>query len=410
MLSNTAVINAKTKETPYRLFDGRGMYLEVSPTGSKYWRFKYRFLGKERRMALGIYPDVSLAEARDRREAARKQVAAGIDPAIAKKEQRRQDILNTGNTFEVVAREWHTNQLERWQPKHALTTLRRLENNIFPHIGSRPITEVDAPELLEVLRKVEKRGAFYSAGQLRQLCGQVFMYGIATGRCRHNHAADLDGALKTAKTTHFAALDIKEIPEFLGVLERNDARLYARTRRAIRLLMLVFTRTTELIEAKWSEFDLENAVWVVPASRMKMGKEHVVPLSKQALALLKEQKEETGYYSTEWVFPSQHHPRKPMSNNTILFGIGRMGYKGRMTGHGFRAIARTAIREKLRYDADIIELQLAHAVAGGNKTIAAYDRTKFLDDRKVMMQEWADYLDAIANGGQVIVGDFRKKA
>lgn len=407
MLTNKDVNNAKPDESPYQLSDGRGMYLVISPTGSKYWRFKYRFLNRERRMALGVYPDVSLADAREKREAARKLVAAGVDPAIAKKDQKRRAILNNANTFEAVAREWHANRSERWQPKHAKTTMRRLEANLFPYLGSRPIADIDAPEVLEVLRRVEKRGAFHSAGNLKQFCGQIFRYGIATGRCHRDHAADLKGALKVGKTTHFAALDIKEMPEFLKALENNDARLYDRTRRATRLLMLTLLRTSELIEARWSEIDLENAVWVVPAPRMKMRKEHIVPLSKQALAILEAQKEETGHFNTEWVFPSLHRPQKHMSNNTILFAIGRMGYKKKMTGHGFRALAMSTIKEKLGYRHEVVDRQLAHAP--GNKVDRAYDRAKFLDDREKMMQEWADYLDVVAKSSNVLVGKFQKK-
>lgn len=408
MLTSTAVSKLKPQQKLYRVFDGRGLYLEIMPNGSKYWRFKYRFLGRERRMAFGVFPDVGLAEARERREAARKLVAAGIDPAGARKEERREAIISATNTFEVVAREWHEIQKEKWTPKHAVNVMRRLEIDIFPFIGSRPISEIEPPELLsEVLRRIEGRGALDVATRIKQICGQIFRYGVATGKCKRDASADLRGALKTGKTKHFAALDIKEMPEFLAALERNDARLFARTRRAIRLLMLTFTRTTELIHSTWDEFDLENAMWEIPLERMKMGKPHLVPLSRQALEILREQKAETQHINTPYVFPGQIAPRSPMSNNTILFAIGRMGYKGRMTGHGFRALAMSTIKEKLGYRHEVVDRQLAHAHR--SKVDRAYDRAQFLDERIAMMQRWSDYLDAIASEGKVVVGNFKRR-
>ena len=408
MLTNITCQKAKPKGKPYKLSDSAGLYLLVNPNDNKLWRLKYRHLGKEKMLSFGLYPIVSLAEARERRDAAKKFLSQGVDPSTAKKAEKLQAIRNAGNTFKAIALEWHANQIEKWSPNHALTVMRRFDVDIFPHIGSRPIADIDAPELLELLRIIEKRGALDVAMRVKQICGQIFRYGIATGMCKRDHAADLRGALRTGKVQHFAALDIKEMPAFLQALERNDARLFAQTRRAIRLLMLLFTRTTELIHAKWAEFDIENAQWEIPAERMKMGNSHIVPLSKQAVALLKEQQQETGHLKTDFVFPSQIRPKDPMSNNTVLFAIGRLGYKYRMTGHGFRALARTTIREKLGYEGDVIERQLAHAVA--NKVVRAYDRAQFLDDRKLMMQDWANYLDAVASEGKVIVGDFKKKA
>jgi len=407
-LTNLQCQKAQPGDKPQKLFDGHGLYLEIMPNGAKYWRFKYRHLGKEKRLAFGVYPEVSLAEARDKRSAARKQIAAGVDPSQAKKEAKRLAFLNAENTFEAVAKEWHTNQLERWTKKHGQNVMHFLETDIFPFIGAKPIADVDAPALLEALRKVEKRGAVYTAGRIKQICGQVFRYGIATGRGSRDWSADLKGALKATKVKHFAALEIKEMPAFLQSLEKNDARLYARTQRAIRLLMLTFVRTNELIKATWDEFDLENGQWKIPAERMKMGKPHIVPLSRQVIALLKEQKAETEHFKNcKWVFPSQKRPLDSMSNNTILFAIGRLGYKGRMTGHGFRALAMSTIKEKLGYRHEVVDRQLAHAP--GNKVDRAYDRAKFLDDRHRMMQEWANYLDAIASENKVIVARFGQK-
>ena len=407
MLTNTAINNLKPKKKPYRVYDGHGLYLEVMPNGSKYWRMKYRIHDKEKRLAFGVYPEVSLAEARDKRNKARKLVAEGIDPSTEKKRIKRQAIINAANTFEAVALEWHENQKERWTPHHAVNVMRRLNIDIFPYIGKRPIADIDPPELLEdVLRKIEKRDSLYMASRVKQICGQIFRYGVATGRCKRDPSADLRGALKTGKTKHYSALDIKEMPEFLAALEKNDARLFASTRRAIRLLMLMFTRTTELIHSTWEEFDLVNAMWEIPAERMKMGNPHLVPLSRQTIAILKEQKEETGHLNVPWIFPSQVRPKEPMSNNTVLFAIGRMGYKGRMTGHGFRALAMSTIKEKLGYRHEVVDRQLAHAHR--NKIDRAYDRAQFLDERIVMMQEWADFLDKVAVGGKVVAGKFGK--
>ncbi len=405
-LSDKTCKAAKSKEKPYKLADGGGLYLEVMSNGSKCWRMKYRYLGKEKRLAFGVYPVISLADARTARDRAKKLLAQGIDPSGAKKEERREAIRNAENTFKAVALEWHENQLSRWTPHHALNVSRRFEVDIFPFIGNRPIADIDPPELLEeVLRRIEKRGALDVTARVKQICGQVFRYGIATGRCQRDPTADLKGALKPNQTQHFACLDIKEMPEFLDKLEKNDARLFHRTRRAIRLLMLTFVRTNELINATWDEFDLDNALWEIPGWRMKMRNPHIVPLSRQAVALLREQKEETGHLNTPWVFPSQVRPKDPMSNNTILFAIGRMGYKKRMTGHGFRALAMSNIKEKLGYRHEVVDRQLAHAHK--SKIDRAYDRAQFLDERTTMMQEWADFIDALASGGKIVVGNFK---
>lgn len=405
-LSDKTCKAAKAQEKPYKLADGGGLYLEVMPNGSKCWRMKYRYLGKEKRLAFGVYPVISLADARTARDRAKKLLAQGIDPSGAKKEERREAIRNAENTFKAVALEWHEKQLSRWTPNHALNVTRRFEVDIFPFVGNRPIAEIDPPELLdEVLRRIEKRGALDVTARVKQICGQVFRYGIATGRCQRDPTADLKGALKPNQTQHFACLDIKEMPEFLDKLEKNDARLFHRTRRAIRLLMLTFVRTNELISATWDEFDLDNALWEIPGWRMKMRNPHIVPLSRQAVALLREQKEETGHLNTPWVFPSQVRPKDPMSNNTILFAIGRMGYKKRMTGHGFRALAMSNIKEKLGYRHEVVDRQLAHAHK--SKIDRAYDRAQFLDERTMMMQEWADFIDALASGGKVVVGNFK---
>lgn len=407
-LTDTACKNAKPKEKPYKKGDGGGLYLLVNPDGSKYWRMKYRFLAKEKLLAFGTYPLISLADAREEREKAKKLLAGGIDPATARKDEKKKIVRNAQNTFKAVALEWHENQKGRWSENHANNVLHRLERDIFPFIGTEPIATIEAPDLLDVLRKIEKRGALDIAGRTRQICGQIFRYGIQTGRCKRDPSHDLKGALKTRKTEHFAALEIKEIPAFLQALERNDARLYNRTRRAIKLSMLTFCRPGEIRQARWEEIDLEAKEWVIPAERMKMKRAHIVPLCRQALAILKEQKEETGNLNTPWVFPSQVRPKEPMSDGTVNVAIKKLGYQGRMTAHGFRALARTTIREKLGYDPDVIECQLAHKAAG--PLGEAYNRAQFLDKRRKMMTDWANYLDAIASEGKVIVGDFKKTA
>lgn len=407
-LTDTACKSAKAAEKPYKRFDGGGLYLEVMPNGNKLWRLKYRFLGKEKRISLGTYPIVSLAEAREGRSNAKKLLAKDIDPSTAKRERKREIIRNAQNTFEVVAREWHEKQRERWSKGHAENILHRLEINVFPYIGHRPIAQINPPELMEVLRRIEKRDALELLSSVKQDCGRVFRYGIQTSRCERDAAADLNGAFKTRKATHFRTIDEKDIPAFIKALEKNDARLFARTRRAIWLSLLTFCRPGEIRQAQWSEIDFAMATWTIPAEKMKMRRDHIVPLSKQALAILKEQKEETGALNTEYVFPSQIRPRQCMSDGTVLRGIRRLGFGESMVAHGVRALARTTIRERLGYDSEIIERQLAHKASG--PLGEAYDRTQFLDKRRKMMQEWSNYLDTAASQGKVIAGDFKKQA
>lgn len=398
-LTDAACRSAKPQKTAYKKADGGGLYLHVKPDGAKYWRLKYYFLGTEKLLALGVYPIVSLQEAREKREAAKKLLDAGKDPNSVKKEKKRQSVERHKNTFKAVALEWHECQIGKWTPSHALNVMRRLNVDIFPYIGNRPLADIDPPELLnDVLRRIEKRGALDVTARVKQICGQIFRYGIATGKCQRDPSADLKGALKVGKVNHFATLDIKEIPEFLQTLDRNQARLFARTQRAIKILMLTFVRTNELIHATWDEFDLKKATWEIPGWRMKMRNPHIVPLSRQVIDLLKQQKAETGHLNTNWVFPSQVRPKDSMSNNTILFAIGRMGYKGRMTGHGFRALAMSNIKEKLGYRHEVVDRQLAHAHR--NKIDRAYDRAQFLNERRKMMQEWADYIDRLASRRQ----------
>lgn len=390
-LTDTACRNAKPKDRPYKLGDSGGLHLLVKPTGGRYWRMKYYFLGKEKLLSIGTYPEVSLAEAREKRDHARKQLSNDIDPAQAKRTAKQLKLINSQNTFEAIAREWHANKISTWTLRYGANLLHRLEVDVFPVIGSRPISEIEAPELLAMLRKVESRGALEIAKRLSQTAGQIFRYAIATGRIKHNPVPNLKDALKPTVKGHFAAISIQELPAFLETLDRNDARLYALTRIAIRLMLLTFVRTGELIGAKWSEINLDEAVWIIPAERMKMRNEHIVPLSTQAIALITQLKPLTG--QRQYVFPNQARPSDHMSNNTILGALKRLGYKGKMTGHGFRALAMSTIKEKLGYRHEVVDRQLAHAPR--NKVDAAYDRARFMDERKVMMQEWADYLDRV---------------
>ncbi len=381
--------SAKPAEKPYKLFDGQGLFLDIRPNSSKYWRLKYRINNKEKLLALGVYPEISLLEAREKRREARKMIDGGIDPSHDKKKQKALSQTNSDNTFEAIAREWHDNHKPKWSPRYAEGIMTRLEAYIFPEIGNFPITEIEPPLLLQTIRKIENRPAIEIAKRQLQKCGEVFRYAIATGRAVRDPSSDIKGALRPQQKGHYAALDVKELPRFLSVLGRNEARLYRNTINAIKLIMLTFVRTSELINASWDEIDFERKEWVIPAERMKMGKEHIVPLSSQAIDILHDQKEIAG----DWplVFPSSVRPSQSISNNTILGAIKRMGYQGRMTGHGFRALAMSTIKQELGYRHEVVDRQLAHAPR--NKIDAAYDRALFLKERVKMMQEWADYLD-----------------
>lgn len=401
-LTDKACKSAEPAEKTYKLGDAQGLYLEVAPNGSKYWRLKYRFLGKEKRLALGIYPEVTLLEARQKKDAYRKLLAEGTDPSSTLRQQKLAAIQNAATTFELVAREWHEQNKSKWTADHSKRILERLEKDVFPHIGKLAIADIRPIQVLGALRKIEDRGAHDLAKRSMQYCGQVFRYAVITERSERDPTASLKRVLKPVQRNHYAAIEVDEIPEFLNTLARNDARLFIQTRRAIEILMLTFVRTGELIGAKWSEFNLEGRQWIIPAERMKMRRSHIVPLSNQTARILREQYELTGKW--EWVFPNQAHPRRHMSNMTILKALERLGYKGRMTGHGFRALAMSTIKEKLGYRHEVVDRQLAHAHKSQND--AAYDRSIFLSDRFQMMQEWADYLDKIAKGGNVIKVDF----
>jgi len=379
----------------YRVFDEKGLYVEVTLKGAKRWRFKYRFQGKERLLSVGIYPDVSLKQARERRDDLRKQIADGIDPSHARKAEKQ----STGdqNSFEFVAREWHSKFSADWSESHKSRTLIRLEQNAFPWLGATNINDITAPELLAVLRRIESRGALETAHRVNQICGQVFRYAIATGRAERDPAADLKGALPPAKTKHHPSITD---PIKVGALMRaiQDFTGTIITATALKLSPLVFVRPGELRQAEWSEIDLDNAEWRIPPEKMKMRVVHIVPLSKQAIEALQDIQPLTG--RDKYVFPSNRTITRPMSNNTVNAALRRMGYtKEEMTAHGFRSMASTILNEQ-GWLGDAIERQLAHGESNGVR--AAYNYAQHLPERKKMMQAWADYLDGLASGANVI--------
>jgi integrase len=404
-LTDTKARNAKPKNKQYKLFDKDGLFLLVSPAGGKWWRFKYRFGGKEKLISLGTYPEIGLAKARERRDVARSQVANGIDPSQARKALKAARE-QCENTFEVVAREWHGKFVSTWSPGHAKTILSRLESNVFPWIGPSPINDIKAPELLMVLRRIESRGALETAHRVRGICGQVFRYAVATGRTERDPAADLRGALPPVKPTHHAAItDPEKIGGFLRGIDGYQGSLV--TRCALKLAPLLFVRPGELRQAEWEEIDLEAAEWNIPAKKMKTRQAHSVPLSRQALEILQELKPLTG--AGRYVFPSARTVLRPMSNNAVLGALRRMGIgKDEMSGHGFRAMARTILDEVLQVRVDYIEHQLAHAVKDPNGR--AYNRTAFLEQRREMMQTWADYLDGLKKEAGAKVIPIKKQA
>ena len=398
-LTDMRIRNAKPQEATYKLSDGSGMYLLVTPDGARYWRLDYRYAGKRRTLALGVYPTVTLASARTRREEARGLLAKSIDPGVIKKATKRAAKLASENTFEAIAREWIDKQRNRLAPRYSALILARLEADIFPQIGSRHIADIGAPELLEALRKVEKRGVIETARRLRQTCGQVFRYAIATGRANADPSPSLRGALGSpGRPRGHKAMALKEVPTFLGALAAYDGD--PRTRLALRLMILTFARTTELRAARWSEFEnLERnePLWRIPAERTKMKREHIVPLAPQAVVVLRELRMLPGSATSPCLFPSPSREGF-MSNNTMLYALYRMGYHGRATIHGFRAMASTALNE-MGFRPDVIERQLAHQEQ--NAVRAAYNRAEYLGERRTMMNQWADYLDVLAKGNIV---------
>ena len=392
-LTDTVIRKARAKHTVYRLTDGGGLYLQITPAGGRLWRWKYRFDGREKLMSFGSYPDVSLSLARERHVEARKLLASGTDPMAERKAEK----AAAENSFQSIARAWW----EHWQDgknlRHAVQVKRRMEADILPYLGARPIAAIEAPELVAMTKAIERRGARDIAKRALETTGQIFRYAIAHGYARRNPASEIrpGDILKSTRKVNYARVDARELPNLLRSIEVYQGTHV--TRLALKLMALTFVRTSELIGARWAEFDLEACRWDIPAERMKMRTPHIVPLARQALDVLDTLRTLTG--QSEWLFPGDRNARKSMSNNTILKALERMGYKGRMTGHGFRGLASTVLHEQ-GFNHEHIELQLAHAPR--NAVSAAYNHALYLEPRAKMMQEWADYLEQTQRGGKVL--------
>jgi len=380
MLTDAQVRAAKPSASPRKLFDERGLYLHVMPNGGRYWRFNFQINGRHKTLALGVYPDVSLAKARDRHQKARELLAEGVDPCVEKQA--------TGKTFETVAREWHGHWKSGRHERHAHYVLKRLEADVFPEIGSRPLEELQASSFRDAVLKIERRGALDIAKRVLQTCGQIMRYAVAHDFATHNPVAGMKPSdiLKPHKRRNFPRVDAKELPTLLHAIDNYVGAEH--TRLALQLMALTFVRTSELTGACWSEFSIDEARWDIPAERMKMKTPHIVAMSKQSLAVLERLRAIS--FDREFVFPGDLKPAKPMSNNTLLFALYRMGYRGRMTGHGFRGVASTILHEQ-GWPHQHIELQLAHQER--DATSAAYNHAQYLEPRAKMMQAWANYLD-----------------
>ena len=382
---------AKPREKAYKLADGAGLYLEVVPSGSRYWRMKYRFNGKEKRMAFGVYPAVSLAQARALRDEAKKKLAEGIDPSFAKKEEKLVRDVQLNNTFQAVALEWHGTKVSRWSEGYASDIIEAFNKDIFPYIGQQPVNEIKPLVLLNVLRRMESRGATEKAKKVRQRCSEVFRYAIVTGRAEYNPAADLTSAMSGHESKHYPFLTVEELPDFFKALSGYTGSPLVVL--AARLLILTGVRTGELRGAFWSEFDLEKAVWEIPADRMKMKRPHLVPLSTQALEIVQQLKVMSGQYPL--VFPGRNDPRKTMSEASINQVFKRIGYTGKVTGHGFRHTMSTILHEE-GFNTAWIETQLAHV--DKNAIRGTYNHAQYMEGRREMMQWYANYMAELQKG------------
>lgn len=396
-LTDTAIRNAKSADKPVRLFDGGGLYLEIAPSGGKWWRLKYRFGGKEKRYSLGVYPEVTLATARKKRDEAREKLAAGIDPGEAKKAEKRASLLAAAHSFEVVARGWMSERKTTVEPAQHAKTLARMENDVFPWLGKRPIAEIDAPEILVVLKRVDGRGARFTAHRIRSEISRVFRYGIKEGHCKADPARDLVDAIPPAQTTHFASItEPEKVGEMLRAFDGFTGTFPVLC--ALKLAPMLFVRPGELRKAEWAQFDLDKGEWRYFVNKTKT--DHLVPLAAQAVTILRELHALTG--EGVYVFPGARDRNRPMSEAAINAALRRLGYDTRteITGHGFRAMARTILHEELEEKPEVIEHQLAHTVP--DSLGRAYNRTKFIKARRSMMQQWADYLDKLKAGAEII--------
>ncbi|OQS34140.1 tyrosine-type recombinase/integrase [Chromobacterium haemolyticum] len=394
-LTDAAIKNAKPREDGkhLKLTDGQGLSLWIMPTGAKYWRLKYRINGKEKLLALGVYPEVSLKEARLKRDDARKQIADGEDPASIRKMDKVIKLAAASNTFEAIALEWHQRESHEWSVAHSERVLSAMKSHIFPYIGDRPISEIRPLELLEVLRKVESAGNIDTTKRLRQRCSAVFRLAILTGRCDNDPAAPLTDALKSQQSTPRKALMREDIPGFLEALEKYDGNL--QTKLMMKLMLLTFTRVGEMAMARWKEIDFDKALWTIPPEHRKLPEKskktappHLVPLSKQALDVLRQLYAISG--GREHIFPNRNSPRRPMSPETLRRALHRMGFRGKADVHGFRSTASTILNEE-GFNPDAIERQLSHIET--NKVRATYNRAQYMEERRKMMQWWANKLN-----------------
>jgi integrase len=402
-LTDTEPRKARPTAKPYKLADSGGLFLAVMPAGGKLWRWKYHFEGREKLMALGSYPEVSLAEVRSRHAEGRRLLAAGVDPMARRMAAKTASREQSGTTFEAIAAQWMEHWKEDKSLRHVDSTRRRLDANILPTLGALQIGDIQAPDVVAMVRAVEARGARDVAKRALETTGQIFRYAVAHGHTTRNPAAEIKprDVLKATVKENYARVDAKDLPALLKQIEVYPGTHV--TRLALKLMALTFVRTGELIGAHWSEIDFEEKRWNIPAERMKMRTPHIVPLSEQSIDVLRTLHTLTG--SGALLFPGDRNAKKPMSNNTILKGLERMGYKGRMTGHGFRGVASTILHEQ-GFDHQHIELQLAHAPR--NVVSAAYNHALYLKPRAAMMQKWADYLENMQRGGKVLA--FRSSA
>lgn len=388
LLKDTQIKNAKSKAKPHKLFDGDGLFLLIHPNGSKYWRFKYNWQGKEKLLALGVYPIVTLLAAREKAMEAKKLLANGQNPSEAKKQQKFLETLSNNNSFESVATEWHTKNINKWSEDHGKKLKGWIKKEIIPYIGYMPINEVKAPHILEVVKRIEARGANDVARRVLNICSQIFRYGMPLGKCDFDVTMGITQTLEFVKRKNYKCISVEELPDLLKSIETHNYRQL--TKLALKLVVLTFVRSTELREAKWQEINFDSKDWRIPAERMKMKEQHIVPLSTQAIEILNTIKNLP--YNSDYIFPNENNSKKVMSENTMLFALYDMGYHNKMTVHGFRQLASTILNEK-GFTPDAIERQLSHAER--NNVRRAYNHAQYLPERREMMQWWADYIDSL---------------
>ena len=402
MLTDAKIRNLKSKDKQFKISDSLGLYLLIHPNQSKYWRMKYRFNKKEKIFSIGVYPQTSLSEARTARDEAKKLIKQGVDPTQEKISKKREQQTLSINSFEAVTREWHNKTKSEWSTRHAQDVIKSLEVDIFPFIGKKPIAEITPPEMLNVLRKIESRGALVHVNKVRQRCDNVFKYAIITGFATYNAASDLQGAFKKHEKKNFNSISEKELPEFIQAIDNYHGEVM--TKYAIQIVLYTLLRTGEVIGLEWSEVDLDNKLITIPKERMKMKRDHLVPLSRQAMEILKVMQEINGQY--KWVFASTRKPKfKHMSANAMIFALYRMGFRSRATIHGIRSTGSTILNE-MGFNADVIEKTLNHEPR--NAIRAAYNKAQYLDARKDMLQQWADYLSKM-DGKIIPIGKTKKQ-